>query len=252
MRDDGVDIDLPSRHEKEGALKYLRNNNVAGADSIPAELLKNGGLNLVDRYSKWSSSWTEGVLCLVYKKGDKLDCKNYRGICLLNVTYKVLAKILYDRLLPHANAAVQHYQTNCDVLRENTKRLFRILWNLLFNVMLEVIVRRPNLQTTGIIYNKETQLLADDLDIVGLGRSQSAVRDAYLSLEREAAKVGLKINEQKTNYMIAARNDRTVRDVGQIVAIGDKHFEVVKEFVYFDDTNEWRESENTTQNPDCK
>jgi hypothetical protein len=52
-------------------------------------------------------------------------------------------------------------------------------------------------------------------------------------LEGEAAKVGLKINEQKTKYMIAARNDNTtIRDVGQSVAIGDKHFEVVKEFVY--------------------
>jgi hypothetical protein len=51
-------------------------------------------------------------------------------------------------------------------------------------------------------------------------------------LEGEAAKVGLKINEIKTKYRIAARNDRTIRDVGQSVAIGDKHFEVVKEFVY--------------------
>jgi hypothetical protein len=32
--------------------------------------------------------------------------------------------------------------------------------------------------------------------------------------------------------MIAARNDRKICDVGQSVAIGDKHFEVVKEFVY--------------------
>jgi hypothetical protein len=32
--------------------------------------------------------------------------------------------------------------------------------------------------------------------------------------------------------MIAARNDRTIRDVGQSVAIGEQHFEVVKEFVY--------------------
>jgi hypothetical protein len=97
--------------------------------------------------------------------------------------------------------------------------------------VLEVIVRRANLQTTGIIYNKETQLFAnaDDIDIVG--KSQPAVRDAYLALEGEAAKVGLKINEQKTKYMIAARNDRTIRDVGKSVAIGDKHFEVVKKFV---------------------
>jgi hypothetical protein len=42
--------------------------------------------------------------------------------------------------------------------------------------------------------------------------------------------------------MIAAQNDRKIRDVGQSVAIGEKHFEVVKEFVYLlriiDDTNE--------------
>jgi hypothetical protein len=79
-----------------------------------------------------------------------------------------------------------------------------VLSTLLFNVVLEVIVRRANLRTTGTIYNKETQLLAFADDIVIVGRSQSAVRDAYLALEREAAKVGLKINEQKIKYMIAA------------------------------------------------
>jgi hypothetical protein len=48
-------------------------------------------------------------------------------------------------------------------------------------------------------------------------------------LEREAAKAGLKTNKQNTKYIIAARNDRTIRDVEQSVAIGDKLFEVVKE-----------------------
>jgi hypothetical protein len=38
---------LPSREEIEGALKYLKNNKAAGADSIAAELLKNGVLNVV-------------------------------------------------------------------------------------------------------------------------------------------------------------------------------------------------------------
>jgi hypothetical protein len=136
LRDDGVDIDLPSREEKEGALKYLKNNKATGADSTSAELLKNGGPNLVDVLhpviqQAWTGetlprSWTEGVLCPVYKKGDKLDCKNYRGICLLNVTYKVFAKILYDRLLPHANAAVQHYQTGFQSGKSTTDQLFAL------------------------------------------------------------------------------------------------------------------------------
>jgi hypothetical protein len=61
LRDDGVDIDLPSREEKEGALKYLKNNKAAGTDSIAAELLKNGRPNLVDALDEvviqlaWSS-----------------------------------------------------------------------------------------------------------------------------------------------------------------------------------------------------
>jgi hypothetical protein len=44
LRDDGVDIDLPSREEIEGTLKYLKNNKAVGT----AELLKNGGPNLMD------------------------------------------------------------------------------------------------------------------------------------------------------------------------------------------------------------
>jgi hypothetical protein len=32
--------------------------------------------------------------------------------------------------------------------------------------------------------------------------------------------------------MIAARNDTTILDVGQSMAIDDKHFEFIKEFVY--------------------
>jgi hypothetical protein len=48
---------------------------------------------------------------------------------------------------------------------------------------------------------------------------QSAVRDAYLALEGEAAKVGLKINEQKTKYMIAAGNNKTIREVAQSCGI---------------------------------
>jgi hypothetical protein len=75
---------LPSREEIEGALKYLKNNKAAGSDSIAAKLLKNGGPNLVDVLhaviqQAWTSktlprSWTGGILCPVYKKGDKLYC----------------------------------------------------------------------------------------------------------------------------------------------------------------------------------
>jgi hypothetical protein len=44
----------------------------------------------------------------------------------LNVTYKVFAIILYDRLLPHANAAVQHYQVGFQSGKSTTDQLFAL------------------------------------------------------------------------------------------------------------------------------
>jgi hypothetical protein len=42
------------------------------------------------------------------------------------VTYKVFAKILYDRLLPHANATVQHQQAGFQSGKSTTHQLFAL------------------------------------------------------------------------------------------------------------------------------
>jgi hypothetical protein len=63
LRDDGVDIDLPSREEIEGALKYLKNNKTASAEYIAAEMLKNGGANLVNAlHAVIQRAWTGETL----------------------------------------------------------------------------------------------------------------------------------------------------------------------------------------------
>jgi hypothetical protein len=46
------------------------------------------------------SRWKESVIVPVLKKGDKTDCKNYRGISLLLTSYKILSNIL-TRLTSH-------------------------------------------------------------------------------------------------------------------------------------------------------
>jgi len=46
----------------------------------------------------------------MYKKGDKTDCNNYRGISLLPTTYKILSNILLSRLIPYAEETTGDHQ----------------------------------------------------------------------------------------------------------------------------------------------
>jgi sorting nexin-29 len=56
------------------------------------------------------AEWNQGIICPLHKKGDQLNCTNYRGITLLNTGYKVLSNILFQRLLPYAESIIGHYQ----------------------------------------------------------------------------------------------------------------------------------------------
>ena len=42
--------------------------------------------------------WKEPVIVPIYKKGDKTDFSNYRGISLPSTTNKILSNILQSRL----------------------------------------------------------------------------------------------------------------------------------------------------------
>jgi len=46
----------------------------------------------------YPTSWSKGVKVPIYKKGDKSDPANYRGITLVNVTAKVFSLILRNRI----------------------------------------------------------------------------------------------------------------------------------------------------------
>lgn len=99
--------ETPTLPEVQDAIRSLKNNKATSPDGIPTEILKEGGPELLCRQEVWEkgelpSELRDAVIVTIFKKGDKADCGNCRGISFLSTTGKVLARVLTDRLLPNS------------------------------------------------------------------------------------------------------------------------------------------------------
>ena len=79
----------------------------AGGRRIHSEFLFEIRRNCLRNGRSWST-------VPIYKKGDKRDCSNYRGISLPSTTYKILSTILLARLTPYTKEITVDHQ--CDFL----------------------------------------------------------------------------------------------------------------------------------------
>ncbi|KAK3509681.1 hypothetical protein QTP70_008422 [Hemibagrus guttatus] len=108
--------ETPSMDETMKAIMGLKDGKAPGGDGIPAEVWKYGGTNLLVKlhqliHKAWDEgsvpqAWKDATIITIYKKGDRTDCGNYRGISLLSVAGKVFARILLDRLSQHITPEV--------------------------------------------------------------------------------------------------------------------------------------------------
>jgi hypothetical protein len=102
------------------AIEKLKRYKSPGTDQIPAEFIKAGGSKICSEIHKlinstWNKEelpeqWKESITVPVYKKSDKTDCSNYRGISLLSTTYKILSNTLLSRLTPYAEEIIGDHQ----------------------------------------------------------------------------------------------------------------------------------------------
>jgi hypothetical protein len=115
----GVDKSLgkvPTVEEIQAAIKSLRNNKATGEDMIPIEIInafsKEGETrttlcNIIERW--WTSgdvpqSWKDAIFIILFKKGDKTDCNNYRGISLMSHMGKIVTKVIGNRIYDYFEA----------------------------------------------------------------------------------------------------------------------------------------------------
>ena len=90
------------------AIKNTKLKKSPGPDDTLPEILVYGGRTLISFLLTifnlfWISAMLpsdliDAIICILFKKGDRSDCGNYRGISLLSVVGKIFADIVLQRL----------------------------------------------------------------------------------------------------------------------------------------------------------
>lgn len=124
-----------SEQETKDAITKMKNGKSPGNDGISIELLR-GNENVVKWLTRiFNVAWCEGripedwgkaVICKVPKKGDKLECRNWRGISLLSHVEKMYERILEKRLRETVEEKLEEGQYGFRPERGTTDAIFSL------------------------------------------------------------------------------------------------------------------------------
>ena len=114
----------------------MKKGKSAGVDNIPAELVQAGGEDVITALTticykiwqtgEWPTPWTQSLDITLPKKGNLLQCQNYRTICLIRHPSKVMLKIILNRMKPRAENIVAEEQAGFRAGRSTTEQIFNL------------------------------------------------------------------------------------------------------------------------------
>lgn len=141
-------------NEVKDAIKKLKNGKAAGTDGMTAEMWKCANDSMIEATSRcmndiWKgkeempNDWRLGEIVPIYKKGDKNNIENYRGVTMSNIEYKIYANILLAKLEKEVE---QKY-----ILKE-TQMGFRKGMGTVDNLMVLNYVVQNELRKKGKVY----------------------------------------------------------------------------------------------------
>ncbi|CAI5973365.1 unnamed protein product [Closterium sp. NIES-65] len=109
-----------TEEEVKQAFKALADGKSPGKDGLPKELFERHWDVLGKEFLRMAQSFSvsatipanikEAITILLHKKGEKDNLDNYRPITLLNFTYKVLARVVANRMKMHLHKVISAEQ----------------------------------------------------------------------------------------------------------------------------------------------
>ena len=116
--------EFPTVSETVKAMKLLSSGNAPGSDAIPAEIYKAGGTPIAKKMTEFfhimwrkeaiSQEFKDASIIHLFKwKGNPQLCDIHRGVSLLSIAGKVLARVLLNRLNEHLEKSRLLLESQC-------------------------------------------------------------------------------------------------------------------------------------------
>ena len=255
-------------HVVEDRLKRLKDHKSAGPDQIAYEHLKQAApvisstltslLNTCLRQGKIPNAWREATLKVLYKdQGSVTDPNNYRGIALLQTSFKLLTSLLADRIIKATEDQLPDEQYGFRRGRSTTQAIEKLLvsitssWNHLRPLYVVFVDFRKAFPSV------DRKILVEKLDKIGIkGRTLELIAD-ILSHNKVRVDDGLRCTQYFNQHLGLYEGDVLspyafilfVKDLAEeLKSLNNKSLEALLDLLmYADDLSIYSESLQTIQ-----
>ena len=118
------------------AIKRMKNGKAPGADGLTVEMIKAAGqcgstwllrvINAAWKQKRVPEEWVRGEIVPLFKKGDRKECRNYRGVTLMSHAAKIYERVLDTRVRAKVEPGLREEQYGFRAGRSTIELIFAL------------------------------------------------------------------------------------------------------------------------------